>query len=482
MGTAMRETLMMISAGCEMKGASTNSPVTVAAKLAYLPLVANWNLTQTSVPAVHVQVSSTEQVVQVCENVSKFPSPVLAVGSLHSVNSCLTNNGGTILNLSGMNNILGLEAAGVRVQAGVKLADLHDWLARQKGGLEISFSPEIGDATVGSLAVTTSKDSSINGPGYLSGLINEIVYVDEVGRVVVLTKAKTPMELLEFTCSYGMMGIVVEVVLAVRPRAPITTRSCTAHASDGQAAAKAILQAHNNCDALFAILVPSRKFVYLELRHQAGSRKLLASNKALSYLAVNEPCRNVLRFLKYRSFLRGSPPGPALSKALRLTKALPMTHYRRAFVNRYPAVESGSQRLDFSFVEFDLCRLEAIVAGCWEFHVAYEAATGFAPGGYGMYFVYRGWNQQHLGDKNGKPHGNFSRGPPGFSFMLDPITSDCDNPQWQEFNEAYTTWAISQGGQPSLSQTKGLQPGQATLPRHLTRPRFLTSYYAKFTV
>lgn len=65
-----------------------------------------------------------------------------------------------------------------------------------------------------------------------------------------------------------MMGIVVEVVLAVRPRIPVTTHSCTAHVSDGQAAAKAILQAHNKCDALFAILVPSRKFVYLELRHK----------------------------------------------------------------------------------------------------------------------------------------------------------------------------------------------------------------------
>jgi hypothetical protein len=47
--------------------------------------------------------------------------------------------------------------------------------------LEISFSPEIGDATVGSLVVCTSKDSSIDGPGYLSALVAEVTYVDEVG-------------------------------------------------------------------------------------------------------------------------------------------------------------------------------------------------------------------------------------------------------------------------------------------------------------
>lgn len=53
--------------------------------------------------------------------------------------------------------------------------------------LETSFCPEIGDATVGSLVVTTSKDSSIDGPGYLSALVNEVTYVDEVstpGRAV----------------------------------------------------------------------------------------------------------------------------------------------------------------------------------------------------------------------------------------------------------------------------------------------------------
>lgn len=52
--------------------------------------------------------------------------------------------------------------------------------------------------------------------------------------------------------------------------------------------------------------------------------------------------------------------------------------------------------------------------------------------------------------------------------------------QWAAFNEAYTTWAVSMGAIPSLSQTKGLQPGQATLPAHLTRERFLTPYYQSF--
>jgi hypothetical protein len=52
--------------------------------------------------------------------------------------------------------------------------------------------------------------------------------------------------------------------------------------------------------------------------------------------------------------------------------------------------------------------------------------------------------------------------------------------QWVAFNEAYTAWAVSMGAIPSLSQTKGLKPGQVTLPKHLTRTRFLTPYYKAF--
>jgi hypothetical protein len=44
----------------------------------------------------------------------------------------------------------------------------------------------------------------------------------------------------------------------------------------------------------------------------------------------------------------------------------------------------------------------------------------------------------------------------------------------------YTAWAVERGATPSLSQTKGLLPGQASLPQQLTRERFLTAYYAQF--
>ena len=61
------------------------------------------------------------------------------------------------------------------------LAALHEWLlARSR---ELSFSPEIGDATIGGLVTTMCKDSSVNGPGHLCALVEAITYVDHEGNV-----------------------------------------------------------------------------------------------------------------------------------------------------------------------------------------------------------------------------------------------------------------------------------------------------------
>ncbi len=78
-----------------------------------------------------------------------------------------------------------------------------------------------------------------------------------------------------------------------------------------------------------------------------------------------------------------------------------------------------------------------------------------------------------------KPSASFS-GPAGTSFMVDPITGRCDDPRWLQFCEQYNTLALQHNAVVSLSQTKCLKPGQATLPVELTRERFLTSFFKQF--
>ncbi len=78
-----------------------------------------------------------------------------------------------------------------------------------------------------------------------------------------------------------------------------------------------------------------------------------------------------------------------------------------------------------------------------------------------------------------KPSGSFS-GPAGTSFMVDPITGKCDDPRWLQFCEQYNTLALHHKATVSLSQTKCLKAGQASLPAELTRERFLTPFFRQF--
>lgn len=98
----------------------------------------NWNHSVVTRPAVIVRAKTVDDVRAAVKGDgdgngnARFPSPVLAVGSAHTVTDALRNDGGTVVDVSALNAILGFDkVAGqhvVRVQCGVKLADLHRWL------------------------------------------------------------------------------------------------------------------------------------------------------------------------------------------------------------------------------------------------------------------------------------------------------------------------------------------------------------------
>ena len=119
-----------------------------------------------------------------------------------------------------LDDVLGLErdASGrqvVRVQAGCRLKKLNMWL--QAHGVEVPFQAEIGEATVGSVAVGDTKESSLDGPGYFSAHVVALTYVDEKGELRTLSDHKDGAAFHEFKCSFGLSGIVVECQVEVRP-------------------------------------------------------------------------------------------------------------------------------------------------------------------------------------------------------------------------------------------------------------------------
>jgi len=96
------------------------------------------------------RVSSVQDIVAIVTDTRRYPSPVRAKGSHHSTTDCVVAEGGTVVDLSGMNEILEIdgEACTIRMQAGV----LHIDAAREleAHGLQFFVNVEIGNLTVGS--------------------------------------------------------------------------------------------------------------------------------------------------------------------------------------------------------------------------------------------------------------------------------------------------------------------------------------------
>ena len=165
----------------------------------------------------------------------------------------------------------------VRAEAGVTMAALHNWLfARQR---ELSFSPEIGDATIGGLVTTMCKDSSVDGPGHLCALVVALTYLDHEGDVVRLSREADEEALEHYMCSYNTQGITLDATLRCRPAALIRTRfhalmvgSSRRLVANGRRLAQQMLRLRAACDNVWAVITLDG--CYLEQRWAAPGRAL----------------------------------------------------------------------------------------------------------------------------------------------------------------------------------------------------------------
>jgi FAD/FMN-containing dehydrogenase len=236
--------------------------------------VSNWGLSRTTRPAVYVEPVTYADVQAVVRDASRFPTPVHPVGSLLSVTSTIVNDGGTMVCVRKLDEILGLEFDDrgrqiVRVQAGCRLKKLNLWL--QAHGLEIPFQAEIGEATVGSAAVGDTKESSLDGPGYFSAHVVALTYVDDQGELRLLSDHKDGAVFHEFKCSFGLLGIVVECQLEVRPASLCKADVSFETFASPENLAAGLLRMRGESDAVLAIVILHQLSSFCELRHRAGA-------------------------------------------------------------------------------------------------------------------------------------------------------------------------------------------------------------------
>jgi FAD/FMN-containing dehydrogenase len=199
---------------------------------------------------------------------SSAPLPIRPRGAGTAANDCNDTSYGTILDTSGLDKIVAIDGEGgtVTVQAGVRIADLVDELASE--GLELAGAYELQGRSVGGAVAAPCFGPSIgSGGSYFSSHVVAMKIVTTEGRILRIEPGQQNL-LRAFSMSFGLLGVIFEVTLRVRP---IRIFSVSHRRVDFEKFA-GVVDALSNSEIGFKFyLMPYRDRVYLDLRRYEGS-------------------------------------------------------------------------------------------------------------------------------------------------------------------------------------------------------------------
>ena len=411
--------------------------------------VTNWFGDVVSHPGVIVPARRTEDVVAILRDTAKYPSPVRAVGSNHSTTACAAVEGGTLIEMAGMNQILGLTADSVTVEAGALYIDIAAEL--EKRGLQFFVNTEIGNLTAGSAACCGTKDSSMPGEyGQVGSYVTNVKMVLPSGDLLEVGESQ-PELLQKVRSCYGTFGIVTEVTFRVRPVASLAVYHETFTLEDFVQKLPELI-ARN--ESMMYYVFPPENLITVEFR----SYKPGASG---SPNRIVWPLRNYLWGTVGPAFCRqieaeisdpvvryGVIDSFAAMWRLKLTTLIRSDHTSaKDQMIRYPDPANNS-RYTFSFWAFPEERFPAVMTGYFQFCRDYYQQKGYRSNIISVgYRVAR--DQESL----------LSYSYDGNAMTVDPVSTA--NPGWEGFLDAYNELCSSQGGIPLLNQTARVTPVQA---------------------
>src|SRR5689334_8408282 len=176
--------------------------------------ISNWNGSNRCAPAAVAVPRDVGELRAIVRDTSTYPSPVRALGELHSLNESIETNG-TAVFMTHFKEIGTPIGGTVTVGAGVRMIDLKNALKKHK--LQLPVVPEIGNATAGSVACCGTKDSSLGptGRGQISSTVVGVRMITATGRDVHVTNTN---DLRLIRSRYVLLVIIYEVTFQVEPR------------------------------------------------------------------------------------------------------------------------------------------------------------------------------------------------------------------------------------------------------------------------
>jgi hypothetical protein len=183
------------------------------------------------------KVASVEDIQRIIKDRERYPAPVRVRGSHHSTTRCVVADGGTVIDMKGMNRILSIDKAAktITMEAGVLHIDAAKALEKEE--LQLYVNCEIGNLTVGSGACGGTKDASYFADGawefgqvasYCVGM--KAVQAD--GSILEVTDDDEPELMAAMRSSYGMLGVIYEVTFKVKTISAMSVEHVAFHVDD----------------------------------------------------------------------------------------------------------------------------------------------------------------------------------------------------------------------------------------------------------
>lgn len=179
--------------------------------------IRNYDGSITTSPQQLVYPQTVEEIQAVMRDSVRYPSPVRAMGSYHSLTPCASSDG-TIVNMSKMARVLSIDSTDLTFTAQGGLQIIEASRVLREHNLQFMLNIEIGNMTLGSAACCHTKDA-LDGIefGQVSSYVTQIKWVTPAGDLAEASEADNLDLLRTMRSSYGLCGIVYEVTFRVKP-------------------------------------------------------------------------------------------------------------------------------------------------------------------------------------------------------------------------------------------------------------------------
>jgi FAD/FMN-containing dehydrogenase len=181
-------------------------------------MVRNYDGGIASTPVQLVTPTSVAEIQSILRDAKRYPSPVRAMGSYHSLTPCASADGGTIIRMSGLKRIVGIDRdrTAITAEAGLEFVEASRALREQR--LQFHTNIEIGNMTLGAAACCHTKDG-LDGKefGQVGSYLTAMKWVAPDGTLQEASETTNPELLRVMRASYGLCGVVYEVTFRIKP-------------------------------------------------------------------------------------------------------------------------------------------------------------------------------------------------------------------------------------------------------------------------